>query len=1024
MSSFVILFAQNNSHFLKERSAPMCSALFVVCFLFVNIQSVTTLEQISKLLKSYQWKQYKKSFSQDLYVLSQELFGNIIFGSKVQCSVTQTIKHLHKVIDEEIIPRLHFCERRKHNKTHSLAGVFCYPFDLVSTGSIPFKFMIAQRKQYFLNLTFSHYQTNLFGEYVFLLPAEESLQQKFAKYRFCGQRHPWSVMYTDNKVILEINVTHPSSFKMFFQIFSSTLMLSQLNFCQLNDPCQQEFCSSQKSREESFLPKDKIRQTKVLLSSISKISNFYIYVLNIHVNQYNYLKIYSTNRNEIFAVHDGPTAQCKSVEWSNFFYTLATFVATVIVHWNNTKTLLSASFVSVPHNRTNRTLSCEKQFVFDRLPTKNSEIVSDVIWLAQSQSFSYNVTLDFVSYTGPDKAAGQENFFGQISVYFLDKSGKDELVLGVSRNMSRHQQPYTQSRSAYGIVSRLTTEFVIIVYYYHSLFSFIRGSMAVSPTPCVGHFSSTRSCLMLYLDETHSAPGMTLGIPLREHKKCLVMTILPTASYFLHGVKCRWRSYSWTRHVIMFQDLPAKAFQIEAHILGYRIQVASKILMMERHFLKNLFSTSPKMNNSHMSESIKILNYSAIANTEFLITAIRNLDFLFDKLSFISNHYGFKFDVLRLEYHDSYKYFDLCNFQKRPIGHEDTNFFKTRRSFEENVCVHRVSDGWITLSIQYLASHGEFGNISLFLPQPVVFAYIFDHCAAEYNITDESNLLTFFHKEGFRYVDSMKEPIPTNATKVAFYTQRTCEIKFKDIKPSIETLYIKYKKHFARYVPVTIEFRTNLVTGLPINRIVERIVSHSETNLIIPSLTRCRYCSGLNECGHIEVMLKVPPGYRIKDVIEIENHTYSRIPNISLSSHNTLLPQWESPSIGISNLLSWFEANTLCKSNGTDLPSVHSTLDMELIATQVKIFEYDIVTKERKRSKVERSDCPVVPSHRRGKLKGEEYDFFYPPSFHFYQTIAIFIGLNSKVSTVVYLFDDHGSLESLHLKTEDFNLSN
>ena len=447
---------------------------------------------------------------------------------------------------------------------------------------------IIERTEFNLNISFIYFQLSSHIDFVFLNFSGKKSYFKLT-YTFCGVRHPWTVHYPKHKTHLEVSLTRSSNFYMTFQVENRELV-GDFHHCAYDDPCRKgSNCGNrrfQQQYERLLRGHDWVHFSHWIEIQVVE----FLFIFNVAVEKFQLLKMILKKIADIEVhIFDGPRTDSKEVEKKGRDLIMSTFQATVACHKHSKDTFFSSkiAFSAETPVSDGNTLTVQNYELFSfhtKPPTKCSSVFKTV-WLKQLDNYSYNVSVEAVRYTGPDEFENT-NLFGAIVVYFVDKSGQDEQVLSVSQNMLKQNDSVHQNRrKQYGIVSRITTEYVVLVFYYFPAYSSLEGKLAVSKTSCRGKLVSA-NC------------HRRRNINLRNHEtlSCLVLSVIPINAHFVgerHLCRRDVQSLRLTDQIyVYYPDHKFRAIQLESHILGYEFYFKGTTVLYEIQPLKQTQNNS------------------------------------------------------------------------------------------------------------------------------------------------------------------------------------------------------------------------------------------------------------------------------------------------------------------------------------------------------------------------------------------------------------------------------------------------
>ena len=384
-------------------------------------------------------------------------------------------------------------------------------------------------------------------------------------YAFCGKRHPWTILHTKHIVQIQTFVRSPSNYSLLYQVFSSN-NLNLFHLCH-KDHCTGSYPCEQFSQITSKIYKsiDYLYVSNVLMTQ--KHLRFYIY--HVLCVKHSALQIKISLLKKHFSIYDGPTTESRKVKTGTASINLSSFQATVVLtgitSLTHTNKIL---FQSILLKSKIMTFSL-KQRIFLHQTNFNTPVVHKTIWLVQeNKRLSYNVTLSYVNYSGPEELRNVVHY-GGIAIYLIHKNNISKEVLHVNYEVSRNT---TSTRKT--IISGLDTAYVVIVYYFYSLYSLVEAELYVSRTGCIGYFLPIKHC---FHEDTFYIS--TFINPIRKHTQCLVVSIyshgIPLESVHTIQEQCITRLhvflYNEAKQTILYPKSTLRELNFETYNFAYKL---------------------------------------------------------------------------------------------------------------------------------------------------------------------------------------------------------------------------------------------------------------------------------------------------------------------------------------------------------------------------------------------------------------------------------------------------------------------
>ncbi len=961
------------AHFyqFRVRMTNFCKA-FIWGFVFSACSAAK--DSIGTLLKNSN-KNYREEVSSNLFAVSKlEMIQSTLLHLRNSSRMGRYVEVLQslKINMCESLLEIKTCRRESFTK-RTLGGKICIQASTLSpTEDMPDIFTILAKYSFYLNISFSEFRLHSRADHVNLVSQFPSDFQHH--YVFCGVRHPWVLIHTSHTAILELHLSTSYTLHIGFQIFVLET-LSRFEHCPYDDPCSWEYSCRNQTVEQELKRQMQGYQWMFVSHRIQfGHKDSLVVVFHVAVTKYRRLKIScTTNFEDVFlAIHDGPSLASKTVKMDSSELIMQFFQATMACQAGQLK-VSQVHFHSIA--RTNDTTADvfdkTQKFYFHPGTPDSDDAVLETMWLRKPKNNSLNVTIESVEYRGPDEGR-HINLYGAICVYLIDQSGDSEEVLCISHTMSRHtDNSFIQDkRKHYGIVTRNTTQHLVLVHYFYPQFSFIKGTVLVSHTVCVGIYSSGK-------ESTEIRQLLDFLSP-----QCLVVTIVPRICNFTNVAEC---GNSWPEQLskekakrpwfhknnILFHanEYTFAALQAEVNLFVYRMYgIASTAIMFERRFFdKQQTSTTIPLKHHRIEPHLE-------ADKLFHTVS-------YDKLMYSTK--GYKKGQIDFSYCAELGCFlKLCrntqNINTKLRGSAGRTPLKNR-------CAHLYFDGWITLTVQ-LFHCGRF-TPPVFLPVVVFFEEWKTHCAAD--IYNFSAVRFHLQKAGYSVLKQLPKSVPVETPQYVVSMPMSESIhcmnsysaglylNLKDLGTS-DNARITIAPHF---VPGSKPFTGQLTVS-------------TDSNVLIPTFLMCRLSP-----IHISsscVYKKVRCAHNI--VIMPKRFLHVLEKKVSVQKDTFSLKRFHAKCTGQNcrdRLVSWSEAERTCESKGMHLPSVHSTRDMHNIRAEV------LKNEEQFFKSAQRDPRSIACSEARPRLRHAVFC---------YQTVGIFIGAKSKVSISPHR-DEGGSHE-------------
>ncbi len=664
----------------------------------------------------------------------------------------------------------------------------------------------------------------------------------------------------------------------------------------------------------------------------------------------------------IESVHDGPSIDSPQKHFRSNSLVLSSFQGTVLISTNRLESLISLYFdggsrkgMQASSNITSQSgfhfvsisskvasflqPTQDKEIVFDTKPTSCC-VVCEVIWLKQHENMSYHITFDHTEYLGPEEHPDVLSY-GGISVYFIDDTNTSQEIITIS-----HSSPIKRTNNAtlwkkgYPVVSKITTKYVVLVYYFYPQFSSMRGKLLVSTTPCVGVYiplfrlkkrhhliSFDNSCLPLYT-----------CFQLRTPSNCIVLTFLN----FLKNLPVKR-----IIDVVNFDDsyTPMRMFSAD-QLLKTRAAKERKQAEFQLHaYRMGYFAFFPTGGDIFQSDIFQLEKLVSTTSDIFLPRYLKKIS---PDLNF--GNPKIKFQALEIQKFASATQERFYLVSAVPPKGIALSFL--------DVDLFSFYDSWVTILTQFFSPE-----------KPVQFLH---------SLLPHANLFSPFNKQlALTYLSGKIDF--ANKTRQLCLTLDCTNDTYKMILQISQAEWLKVRREIFSGINQTesaiyLEIKgtkltqgTTLVMSYDLGILEKHLhfalnLSLEDVFMIVPStnVPRCQICriieqpsvwQTLDTCKVLTLYVApcLPPGQRAI----ILHHTNAPLTlNLEEQRHTpSLNPQCIGSTACFSQFKSWTEAHVLCRQKGMHLPSVHSSRDMEIIKDLLKIYENSFSTYKHDKTK-------------------------------------------------------------------------
>ena len=894
-----------------------------------------------------------------------ENIGKLVMETKVLFSVCHDLRRLFGVSESERIRYITNADRAvafhpcKMSMAHSVpvlrhksayqTCLFPHPM-LATTERQEFRFALLVHISFHLNISFLEflYSSLLWYEadFLYIQPAKFS-SKKSAEHLFCGKRHPWTLIHTSNIATVWTVAKFSSTFKLQHQITDSQTMKS-FHLCP-NEVCARDsICGGHNEYKNKA-----ILQTFVLFDK----HPFKCSIYHLKVHKYQLLLLKSEHDILVF---DGPTTESAERQFeisADPQILLSSFQATIVLAVLSLQKEILSFFGKdkITTVKSNFERNTTFDVVFGKHCPDNNFIMFDTLWLKQPEKLSFNLSVDYVQYFGPEDPANPD-IFGGIAV--VDKQVKqfesyELLSLSFMYDKSSDFKQHI-------IVTEVSTEYLIVVCYYYSQYSLVKAKLSVSLTSCSGrYFPMQATCSRKsyhIIDEpkpffSFISRSGEYAI-LREGSQCVILvfkTKVNTAKQVSlfemtpkYGSGCVKGSLI-TNHIVLGTALnDLKELQIETHMIPYIIALQSSMVLY-----KSMFNDTSSF--SSRTEKFRLSNYK---KNNPLVQDRSSCDVPFEptskspfwKMFIVSNDNRTNHDIMTSAgYHSSVNFY---LYSKKPAVY--------------------LWHSWMTVFIQKLTCQSIFYPATR-LPPDVLWPAWVHLCANAWRkshlerntFANKTNICVSSYKtllleEEFFSLESKFGSGISSAYMQVNLTENdqngTLKIQLNEKVPNLQfvlpAFYVEIVIPTFDYILCSL--RSTEDDSFPMQCLFEVLISKP----LLP---------------HIETIHVVQKGLnRNKAVMK---------PHLVLTNLcENLTTEY------FYQFVSWMEAQDECRSRGLYLPSVHSTKDMQILKEQIEMYQ-----------------CNVSQHYQRNPHKGLQFSFLY-------EVIGIYVGLVWEVKYFLVLF--------------------
>ncbi len=838
----------------------------------------------------------------------------------------------YRTLDEQLTdlvkfePCRHSVNRSQQDIRHLFFTKMCFPkrADFPSKDRQGFSLVLTENMLFQINLTFTVFQyTSHFWCFTDFLdikhPTMFGTKTNTPRHVFCGTRHPWTILHTSNTVSVLTVAKSTSRFVLFYQVLDK----GYLNYFHV---CHYIQCQRSSGCVDNISPSFALRTTHILAHKMG-----FVFIVNIMVEKTSNLQLSST---AFLAVHDGPTiASAQLFAPNGKLITLSSFQATVeitSINWlkdtqNKTVSFTSQKY-SLSHCLKAENSSHNFELHFNELCNITPCVQHQRYCIEQSLHFSYNISVNNVQYLGPEEPV-YINKAGGIAVYFVDRChSNQEEVLDISHNVSRHTGPTKAKPNQFTLISRASTQYVVVVYYYFSIYSFVSARIYLSRTECIGRRVLIRSCSKEHI-VVHPLQGLNycshwVTTTIGTRKDCFVVSVdgdrrnVSVFKYFLkrrYGSTLWWlygrEEFFWVDLHIVFGGHGPTEMQLETYYFRPRITLNAQHFMLaevhEGHLPDFLAIVSPGFSGGrdNYKNTSKCCHLSSNMSCPEIEKRKHTADVRFTPAAKV--HQTAKFIA--------------------EAADNDFVFFFTGRD--------EIEHGWAVITVKKLTCSVLLSGRVL-LPAFVVGMALQTNCKQTLGrqLKEDSDLDKFLSRNGYKTVVSgFFRPkhggvwLDIFGRKVVFMSD-ALELNLPFDRGS-NRVYLKSN------LTKTIENGTVHFFLSHSTPVFETKWSAKVLDMYVPTLTlpKCHLHDEGDKCYFKFLISEDFLGQTSNFQVYAPETVSERGENNHLVLH-----QQCSSDICAGKFLSWNDANTHCKLKGMHLPSVHSTNDQRVMKHQTE----------------------------------------------------------------------------------------
>ncbi len=490
---FALIFLLDGGNTLKQQSknlsAPAKNKDHVLHFIVLRHKLMIVLIQTKEtVLKNYINFVWTLKRMIDYQVSKINICNNHLLGLKEKTykDVPNSLKPVSSLplMTQELFfdPHVEVKTRSQNSLNYTLLGRICEPESgqfITDTERKSISLTFVESPALYFNVSFEKFLLEphpwCFSEFVLFRRRTKSNPQS-PIYIFCGWRHPWDVIYTNNKMKMWIVLRKTTLMKFKFQICNPQEIVTYL-ICQYAITTQRHPC-----RNTNF-------ETSLLTHAFTFLVNnnkFKIYVISIVV--FKFQKLFIRDSSIFHRIFDGPTLFYKIMPVRNGLV-MSSFQATVQVphlfHLLEKGTTADWYYYGkefVTKEYTSSVLG--SKLVLNKSCHKVKCMVHEAHWLKAPHSIG--ITVINATYSGPREPVTKH--YAGIAIYETEKRIKIEedesefearQILSISPDSSLDHKNFTY-------VGNPFAKYVAITYYYYGEFSFMKGELSISKTDCVG----------------------------------------------------------------------------------------------------------------------------------------------------------------------------------------------------------------------------------------------------------------------------------------------------------------------------------------------------------------------------------------------------------------------------------------------------------------------------------------------------------------------------------------------------------
>ncbi len=856
---------------------------------------------------------------------------------------------------------------------HKALGTICVPssqLQFPESSRLQYTIRILERTIFHMIVSFKSFQFSQHPYcYTDFVNIEDNKKDP-KEYIFCGMRAPWDVI-TSHEVLMFVLSRKASHFSFKYQIHN-TGWLHSLHSCQsMICRLSSSKCFLRSNVIETCSKSNCFKSTDLIMRQVVISKRFTsIFIFSICVKKYQNVSLAVIPKSVNFLLYDGPTEESPLIETARSYpkYTLSSFQATLALAGEpqiksemifmkiTKKNIFNFSGQSAVH-RTHKFVKHQEMIKFCQQCLPRHCLVREIVRLKQTQDYSFSFSVESLFFARL-KTQVEDATIGGIAIYFTDQNGTVKEVLKASCNISRSiNDANNERKSGFSIVTEKDTKDIILVYFYYSFYTYVKAEVNLVKTKCVG--------IPVVLDQCFTGPPIkyshaNLQSIARPESLCLVFTIDrdPMFSRMFQdnmdeNVDARKRACPHTHPQTFEWSLDPfliKQFYFESFAFPYKMDLQTNNLISPVAVVESLNDDAENLTASKFDRSNR---YRGPANKQ-------------KKHSGYCEGNPMPKTFVRIENFQEH-------FHDRIISKNRPHWMQLNQAFYQNVftkcwaimIIHLLNEpkidrfGWISVdpqqSIQSLISSNDIGSGG----SSILKTYLLKHLLSR-------EPQTAFHDSLIGLVLPLELDLPfeRNRTDKNLHVQ----VHLRDNNSRGDLI-------FSQGESKTVDTYDLLRLNEDELRL-KTTVSSSFVDVPIPTL-KLPLCGFPRLCCYFSVFvgesLVGQTGFNDRNTFRVFSPTIN-----FLEAKTYTVEKWEYDWSHRSlehHFLSWYEAWDYCKSQGMILPEIHSSNDMNLIVNKIRSTKFVFET-----------------------------DYAVSQENSLYESIGVYVGLNSEVSVYFLVF--------------------